>query len=79
MFNRDVRINQTIIPMEGPETTTDHILLRYLIQGNSSLAREIKRRLRLKWTAFGKYGGILSGPLALCLKFADEHVLNYNT
>lgn len=65
--------------MEGSETTTDHIFLRYLIQGNSLLAREIKTRLRLKWSAFGKYGSILSGPLALCLKLADEHVLYYNT
>ena len=68
MFNNYIQIERIDIQGEALERVDEYVYLGQLIQTNPSLEQEVKRRIRLGWSAVGKQGNILRGSLPLCLK-----------
>lgn len=67
MFNRHAQIEQIDIQGESLKMLSQYVYLGQLVHKNSSLRPEIKRRMRLGWSACGK-GNILRYSVPLCLK-----------
>ena len=68
MFNRHIQAEQIQIQNEALEVVDEYVYLGQLIQTNTSFETEIKRRIKLGWSAFGRQNNILRGSLPLCLK-----------
>ena len=68
MFNRHIRAEQIQIQNEVLEVVDEYLYLGQLVQTNTSFETEIKRRIKLGWSAFGRHSNILRGSLPLCLK-----------
>ena len=68
MFNRHIQAEQIQIQNEVLEVVNEYLYLGQLVQTNTSFETEIKRRIKLGWSAFGRHSNILQGSLPLCLK-----------
>ena len=68
MFNRHIQAEQIQIQNEALEVVDEYVYLGQLVQTNTSFETEIKRRIKLGWSAFGRHSNILRGSLPLCLK-----------
>ena len=68
MFNSLVQEERIEIQDEVLESVNEYIYLGQLVNSNTSFETEIKRRIRLGWSAFGRQNNILRSSLPLCLK-----------
>ena len=68
MYNNQVQVEQIQVQDEVLEVVNEYIYLGQLVQTKTSFEAEIKRRIRLGWSAFGRHKNIFSGSLPLCLK-----------
>ena len=68
MFNNIVRPQQIKIEDEVIEAVDEYIYLGQAIKANPDHSREIKRRIGMGWSAFGKQSSIMKSNLPLSLK-----------
>ena len=68
MFNSRVPLKQIHVQGEALEVVDRYIYLGQLVQTGTSSEQEIKRRISLGWSAFGRHSSTLRGSLPLCLK-----------
>ena len=68
MFNSRVPPKKIHVQGEALEVVDRYIYLGQLVQTGTSSEQEIKRRISLGWSDFGRHSSTLRGSLPLCLK-----------
>ncbi len=68
MFNNQLAGQQIMIGNETLERVEEYIYLGEAVSANPAHDREIKRKIGMRRTAFGKYGDIMNSTLPLSLK-----------
>ncbi len=68
MYNKHLIGRQIMIVNEALELAEEYTYLRRMVSANPTHAKEIRRRIGMRWIAFGKQNLVLNSNLPLSLK-----------